>query len=438
MREPAPTVVSFSISEPRPTTQSSPSSTRSRMQDWSPTMQPAPIVAPAKTIAPVEMTVPAPTVAGGSGSRLAVERAPSVGCFPITACSSTRTPSPSTVPGWTTAVGWTSGIEGLRQHLERANDACAVARHLRAVVLAAHELEEEGALEPERLGRGDLRDVDVAGARLPLAVRLGALPRRLLVHGHLPLELHVIEDRHLLASDDGDLAHLVRVEPREVHVRDLAAREAEVAEDDVLDAGREEVAAVGDGERGVLVEQVEDHAQVVDAERPQCVLVRAHDPEVLAVSVDAEDLAELSGSDELLQLLHAGVVEQQVARHQHPVAGRGQPDELVHLRRAHRRRLLDEDVLPRLERLLRELVVRRYGRRDDDGVEPVVGEQLVVRRRRAGVRIARREPVEPLGVEVAEDAELSELVEVADEVRAPVVEADDTDRRSRHLELPDL
>src|SRR5229473_1030567 len=99
MREPAPTVVSFSISEPRPRTQFSPSCTRSRMHDWSPTMQPAPTVDPANTTAPVETTDPAPISVGGRGSRFAVDEAPSDGCLPTTAYSSTRTPSPSTVPG---------------------------------------------------------------------------------------------------------------------------------------------------------------------------------------------------------------------------------------------------------------------------------------------------------------------------------------------------
>ena len=46
----------------------------------------------------VETIVPSPIVVGGSGSRFAVERAPSDGCLPTTAFSSTRTPSPSTVP----------------------------------------------------------------------------------------------------------------------------------------------------------------------------------------------------------------------------------------------------------------------------------------------------------------------------------------------------
>ena len=95
----APIDVSFSTSEPRPTTTSSPIVTRSRTQDWSPRITRAPMVVPANTMAPVETIEPSPITVGRSGSRLAVERGESVGCFPTTAPSSTLTPSPSTVPG---------------------------------------------------------------------------------------------------------------------------------------------------------------------------------------------------------------------------------------------------------------------------------------------------------------------------------------------------
>ena len=88
----------------------------------------------------------------------------------------------------------------------------------------------------------------------------------------------------------------------------------------------------------------------MDAQRPERVLVVADDPEVLPVAVDAEHVAERAGVDELFQLLDAGVVEQQVARHADEVALGGEADELVHLIAAHRRRLLDEDVLAGLER----------------------------------------------------------------------------------------
>src|SRR5690349_11921541 len=135
----APTVVSFSIKEPRPTTTSSPMVTRSRMHDWSPRITREPTVDPANTTAPVETIVPSPSVAGGRGSRRAVERGDSVGCFPTTAYSSTFTPSPSTVPGYTTAVSWTSAAtQRLRQALERAHDHEAVSG-LRAVRPFAHE-----------------------------------------------------------------------------------------------------------------------------------------------------------------------------------------------------------------------------------------------------------------------------------------------------------
>ncbi len=75
------------------------------------------------------------------------------------------------------------------------------------------------ALEPQRLVVRDARAVDVAGPRPPLAVGAHGLLGGLVVHGDLALELHVVEDRHLLRADDGHPPHLVRIEPRQVHVR---------------------------------------------------------------------------------------------------------------------------------------------------------------------------------------------------------------------------
>src|SRR6187401_463008 len=238
MRVRAPIVVSFSTSAPRPITTSSATATRSRTHAWSPTITRAPSVAPAKMIAPVDTTVPSPTTAGGSGSRFAVERGESVGCFPTTACSSTFTPSPSIVPGWTMAVGWISAAisEARGQPVERPNDREAVSRLAMVARPLLDEAQEVLELEAQRLVVRDLRARDVARPGAPLSVGRGGLPRRLLVHGHLPLELHVVEHDHLLAADDGHPPHLVRVEPREMHVRDLPGGEAEEAEDDVLDA----------------------------------------------------------------------------------------------------------------------------------------------------------------------------------------------------------
>ena len=80
---------------------------------------------------------------------------------------------------------------------------------------------------------------------------------------------------------------------------DLPGREAQEAEDDVLDAWREEGISARPDLLGLLADQIEDDREVVDAERPQCVLVLPDLPQVLAVAVQAEDLAELAGFDEL-------------------------------------------------------------------------------------------------------------------------------------------
>src|SRR3954451_18852816 len=372
----APIVVSFSTSEPRPMTTSSPTTTRSRTHDWSPRMTRAPTFVPAKTTAPVDTIVPSPSSVGGRSSRFAVERGESDGCFPTTAYSSTFTPSPSTVPGWITAVGWISATQALRQQLERAHDLEPVV-HLAPVPALLHEPDEVLALELERLVVPHLRAEDVAGPRPPLAVRVRRLLRRLVVDRDLAVELHVVEDGHLVPPDHGEAPHLVRVEPRQVHVRDLPGGEAQVAEDDVLDALVEEGVAVRRRLDDLLLDQVEDDREVVDAERPERVLVLADLAEVLAVAVDDEHVAELPLVDQLLQLLHCRVVEQEVTRHEDERARLGEGDQLLHLGGLHRRRLLDEDVLAGRERRACKRVVRRHGGRDHDRVDLVRREQLV-------------------------------------------------------------
>ena len=104
---------------------------------------------------------------------------------------------------------------------------------------------------------------------------------------------------------------------------------------------------------------------------------RADAAEILSVSIDAEDVAEFAGVDQLLELLDAGVVEQQVAGHEDEVTFLREPDELVDLGARHRRRLLDEDVFTGLERELCKLVVRGHGGGDHHRVECGILEHLL-------------------------------------------------------------
>ena len=151
----------------------------------------------------------------------------------------------------------------------------------------------------------------------------------------------------------------------------------QIAEDDVLDALGEERVAVCPDLCRFLLQQVEDHGQIVDAEREQGVLVLADHAEVLAVRVDAQHVSKVARLDERLQRVDGRVVEEQVTGHQHELALLGEIAELLHLVRVHRRRLLDEHVLSRLQRQLGQFIVRGDRGRDDDRFELGVGQELL-------------------------------------------------------------
>ena len=70
----------------------------------------------------------------------------------------------------------------------------------------------------------------------PPARELGRAIVALVVDAQLLGRMDVVELDHLLAADDGEAALFARIEPRELHLRHHAAGEAEVDEDDVLDA----------------------------------------------------------------------------------------------------------------------------------------------------------------------------------------------------------
>ena len=214
---------------------------------------------------------PPPPSRPGSGSRRAVDWPPSAGRLPSTALSPTTVPAPIEQPSWTTALAPNShalrdrhaladvqvgaaGI-GAQGHAvsvtgcpPASSDDCIASststtarpsRPLqRGIAALLDRVDELLALEPQRLVVRDPRDRDVAEAHAHvLAVGVGARRARgaLVVDRDLAVGLHVVEDDHLLRADDGQLAHLVRVEPAQVEVRDGARREPEVAEDDVLD-----------------------------------------------------------------------------------------------------------------------------------------------------------------------------------------------------------
>ena len=206
----------------------------------------------------------------------------------------------------------------------------------------------------------------------------GLLVEALVVDRDLALERHVVERRHPGLADDREAALLVRVQPREVQVRGEPGREAQEAEDDVLDALAHVALAARLDLVRLLAGEPQQHRHVVGAERPQRVLVGAQLAEVQAVAVDVEHAPELAVVDQLLELHDAGVVLEQVADHQRrgprpraaATTASASADRLRH-------RLLDEAVLAGLSTRDRQRGVGRHRRGQGDRVDAVVGEHLV-------------------------------------------------------------
>ena len=217
-----------------------------------------------------------------------------------------------------------------------------------------------------------------------------------------------------------------------------ARREAQVAEDNVLDP----LAHVALADRArldrLLAREAKHDRDVVRAERPQGVLVRPQLAQVQPVRVDVVDVAELARLGDLLQLLDARVVLEQVSDHQHPAGVARGVRNLLGLGRGLREGLLHEAVLARLEHACRQLGMARHVRGHDDRVEIGVGEQLVQFTGLAHTRKLSARARTCLLRGVAEPAELGvrQAVEVAREVGAPVPESDHPDpHRAANLAL---
>ena len=219
-----------------------------------------------------------------------------------------------------------------------------------------------------------------------------------------------------------------------MQVRREPGREAQEGEDHVLDP----LAHVGLPARLDLVRllpgEVEQDGDVVRAERPERVLVRAQLPEVEPVRVEVVDLAELAAVGDLLELRDARVVLEQVADHQRPPGLARRVDGPLGVRDGLGERLLDEAVLAGAQDLLRQRRVGGDRRRQDDRVERVVGEQVRQVGGPARGRDRRPDPLQRGGVAVAQPGELAagDRREVAREVRAPVAQPRHADRDRRH------
>ena len=181
-------------------------------------------------------------------------------------------------------------------------------------------VDEVLALEPQRLVvRRSRGRPDVARAGDVLAVGVGVLVEALVVDGDLAARASMSSNVAIrLRADDREAPLLVRVEPGEVQVRGEAGREAQEAEHDVLDALAHVGLAARARPRTAPRRRGAAATETSCAPRLHSAFSSARSlPEVQAVAVDVVDVAELAGVGDLLELVDARVVLEQVADHQH-------------------------------------------------------------------------------------------------------------------------
>src|SRR6188472_1460272 len=186
MRTRAPIVTSQSTVAPRPMTQPSPMTDRSRTNAWSPMIVPRPMRAPANTIAWAQIAAPSSITSGAVVAAPAIdERGLRVGALPRIAPSWTTTPSPITTSSWTTtcapkrtpsptwAVGLSTSPGAASPVMPIAYEAVTAAiprQALRGAVLGLGMIGRHHA----RLLQNSL-DVDFVGAVDPDGDRFGAV-----------------------------------------------------------------------------------------------------------------------------------------------------------------------------------------------------------------------------------------------------------------------
>ena len=208
-----------------------------------------------------------------------------------------------------------------------------------------------------------------------------------------------------------------------------SAFEANVREDDVLDALAHECLAASGDLDWIRVGELEQDRDVVRAEAPESVLIGAKLAQVETLRVDVADLAELTAGDQVGELPDAGVVAEEVADHQDQAALLGDIGEPLGRGHVLGERFLHEAVLAGFQDALGDGRMRRARRRDHDRAEVGIVEQIVEIRREAGLRVGGLHMRALRVVELAAPGELAALErgEVAGEIRPPVPHADYAD-----------
>ena len=222
-----------------------------------------------------------------------------------------------------------------------------------------------------------------------------------------------------------------------MRVGDGARREAHGEENDVLDVRLDVGLADALHPDRLFTEPVEDDRDVVRTEVPEHVEIELVDPEVDALAVDVEHLAEDTVAKQSAHGFDRRVVDEGVTDHERACRDLARTYDRVGVGHVTGERLFDEDVLAGGERFFGQSPVGRDRSRDANGIDGVIRHERSVVLRRADRGKALRDGGEPLRVEIGDGDDLRSrgLREGPDDVRPPVASSYDAhaDGAIRHL-----
>ena len=314
-------------------------------------------------------------------------------------------------------------VRGRLDYLDDAQSEIAVGLRGFRMVDAVDEML---AFDVQRLGTVQLGRPHVARAVAdPHLLDLRRIVREthaLVVDLDLLAGLEVVVHDHLLAAADQDAAHLDRREPAHVEVGDHSrvVEQREVRE--VLGGTREVVDAARRNRCGVLTKQEVEDRKVVHREVGDHADVALEQPEIDAGRVVVEHRAEFAGADDLGDLAHGAGVDERVVHQQHQLALLGFRDKLARFIGRLGHRLLEPEVLTRLQHrhAQREVCIDRS--RDRDRIDARVVEQVLVALRGFHGRKALLHHLELFCVEVRDGSKVHawRLGKIANKIRTPI------------------
>src|SRR5438874_8050335 len=250
----------------------------------------------------------------------------------------------------------------------------------------------------------------------------------LVVYLDLFVGLEIVPHQHLFLAADQRRADLDGREPVDVDVGDRVAREVDGEIRNVHEAIQVGLAGRDDGFGLRLDEKVHDR-QIVRRQIPDHADVVLEESQVDPCRIVVVEVAEDAVVQELAHLSHGAGEEKSVVHHDRELLPLAQLDQLLRLAGGAGEGFFDEDMLPIVQGGLGQLEVRRDGGHDGNRIDLGRGQQVGRVRRDGHARVRLRGALQGGRVQIADTRDLASLEtpEIADDVRAPVAVADNSD-----------